>query len=566
LAGYQKEVAEAEMQLRTQRILERIWEKDYTVWSQSSVEITNRLGWLESPAVSLAMADEIIDFVATVREEGYTNALLLGMGGSSLAAEVFSHSFGVKAGYLDLEVLDSTHPEAVLEHARRLDPQKTLYIVSTKSGGTVETFSFMKFFYNQALALIGKEKTGKHFIAITDPGSGLESAAEQLNFRKIFLNDPNIGGRYAALSLFGIVPAALLGIDIKELLNRAASMVSRCKSTKGSVHETTTSATLGVIMGQLASSGRDKITFITSSQLSYFANWLEQLIAESTGKAGKGILPVVGEENMPPEGYANDRFFVYLRLKDDHAQDAAVRELLKAGHPIVEILYQDVYDIGGEFFRWEMATAIASWRMGSQPFDQPNVEAAKILAREMLAEYSREGKLPQPCAKFEAEQIKVYAEKNVNDFKSLWHEYFGNDAQDFRNKGNEYISIQAYLKPDEATWQLLQKFRTMIQKKYKTAVTVGYGPRFLHSTGQLHKGDAGKGLFLQIISRMDKDAPIPDYAGENKSSISFGTLITAQAFGDRQALLENKRHVITFQINTDQETGFNTLSEVLANY
>jgi glucose-6-phosphate isomerase len=565
LAGYQKGIVEAESQLRTQKIVERIWEKDYTVWSQSPVEITNRLGWLETPAVSLAMADEIIDFVTTVKKDGYANALLLGMGGSSMAAEVFSHSFGVQAGYPDLEVLDSTHPEAVLEHAQRLDPQKTLYIVSTKSGGTAETLSFMKFFYNQTLALIGKKKAGKHFIAITDPGSGLESTAKQLNFRNIFLNDPNIGGRYAALSLFGIVPAALLGIDIKELLNRAASMVSKCKSIKDSAHNTNTSANLGVIMGHLANSGRDKITFITSNQLSYFTNWLEQLIAESTGKAGKGILPVVGEEIMPPTGYANDRFFVYLRLEDDHAQESAVQELLKAGYPIVEIVCQDVYDIGGEFFRWEMATAIASWRMGIQPFDQPNVESAKILAREMLADYSREGKLPQPSAKFEAERIKVYAERNVNDFKSLWHEYFGNDAQDFRNKGNEYISIQAYLKPDEATWQLLQKFRTMIQKKYKTAVTLGYGPRFLHSTGQLHKGDAGKGLFLQLISRMDKDAPIPDHAGENKASISFGTLITAQTFGDRQALLENKRHVITFQINTDQATGFDNLSEVLAN-
>jgi glucose-6-phosphate isomerase len=564
LAGYQEEVAEAEMQLRTQRILERIWEKDYKVWSQSSVEIVSRLGWLESPAASLAMADEIIDFVTTVREEGYTHALLLGMGGSSLAAEVFSHSFGVKAGYLDLEVLDSTHPEAVLELARRLDPRKTLYIVSTKSGGTVETFSFMKFFYNQTLALTGKENAGKHFIAITDPESGLETATKKLNFRKIFLNDPNIGGRYAALSLFGIVPAALLGIDIKKLLNRAATMARSCKAANSLVHDANTSARLGVIMGRLANSGIDKITIITSDQLSYFANWLEQLIAESTGKAGKGILPLVGEEILQADGYAYDRFFVYLRLEDDHAQNAAVRELLKAGHPIVEIVLKDIYDIGGEFFRWEMSTAIASWQMGIQPFDQPNVEAAKILAREILADYLKEGKLSQPSAKFEVAGIKVYTEKNVKDFKKLFGAYFGKNAQDFGNKGNEYIAIQAYLKPDDATWRLLQKFRTIIQKKYKTAVTVGYGPRFLHSTGQLHKGDAGKGLFIQIISRIDKDAPIPDHAGAGKSSMSFGTLIAAQAFGDRQALLTNKRHVITFLIDTDQKTGFCTLYKVFS--
>jgi glucose-6-phosphate isomerase len=564
LAGYQKEIAEAEIQLKTQRIVERIWQKDYKVWSESPSEITNRLGWLKSPDVSLAMADEITDFVTAVRKDGYTNALLLGMGGSSLAAEVFSRSFGVKEGYLDLKILDSTHPEAVLAHAKRLDPEKTLYIVSTKSGVTVETISFMKFFYNQTLALIGKEKAGKHFIAITDPGSELETLVEQLCFRKIFLNDPNVGGRYAALSLFGIVPAALLGIDIKGLLNRATLMVRNCKAANSPAQSDNTPARLGIIMGHLANSGRDKITFITSDQLSYFANWLEQLIAESTGKAGKGILPVVGEEILQPDGYTNDRFFVYLRLQDDHAHDSAVQKLLKAGHPVVEIILKDIYGIGGEYFRWEMATAIACWRMGIQPFDQPNVEAAKILAGEMLAEYSKEGKLPQPSVKFEAAGIRIYAEKNANDFKSLWREYFGNNAQDFRNKGNEYVTIQAFVKPDKNTWRLLQKLRKIIQKQYKSAVTVGYGPRFLHSTGQLHKGDAGKGLFVQIISGIDEDAPIPDHAGADKSSMSFGTLIMAQAFGDRQALLENKRHVVTFQLNTDQKTGLDILSEVLA--
>jgi hypothetical protein len=318
-------------------------------------------------------------------------------------------------------------------------------------------------------------------------------------------------------------------------------------------------------MGHLANAGRDKITFITSDQFSYFANWLEQLIAESTGKAGKGILPLVGEEIMPPDGYANDRFFVYLHLQADQAQAEAVQSLIAAGHPVVEIVCQDVYDMGGEFFRWELATAIAGWQMGIQPFNQPNVEAAKILAREILAEYSREGKLPQPSVKFSAERIEVYADKNVSDFKSLLNEYFGGNVRDFKNRGNEYISIQAYLNPDNAARQFLQSCRTLLQQKYKTAVTVGFGPGFLHSTGQLHKGDAGKGLFLQIISRIDKDAPIPDQAGAEESSMSFGTLITAQAFGDRQALLASQRHVITFQMKTDQETGFASLFEIFKN-
>jgi glucose-6-phosphate isomerase len=565
LAGHEPEIAAAEIQFDEQQILKRIWQRDHRVWSEDPAEISNRLGWLDSPAASAAQADEIIDFVSTVKKDGYANALLLGMGGSSLAAEVFSRAFGAQPGSLQLEVLDSTHPGAVVACAARLNPEKTLYIVATKSGGTVETFSFMKFFYNQALAKVGGENAGRHFIAITDPGSGLEAAAKQLNFRRIFLNDPDIGGRYAALSLFGMVPAALLGIDIKKLLNRAALMVRSCQAANFYANSDNTAARLGVIMGQLANCGRNKITFITSAQLSYFADWLEQLIAESTGKAGKGILPVVGEEILQPDKYANDRFFVYLRLEDDHANDLAIQKLLKAGHPISEIVYKDIYDMGGEFFRWEMATAIAGWLMGVQPFNQPNVEAAKVLAREMLAEYSRAGKLPQPSVKFAAAGINVYCEKNVNNFKNLLSEYFGNDAQGFRNKGNEYVSIQAYVKPDKNTGQLLRQLRSDIQKKYKTAVTVGYGPRFLHSTGQLHKGDAGKGLFVQIISRINKDAPIPDHAGADNSSMSFGTLITAQVFGDRQALLDKKRHVVTLQFNTDQKTGFATLSEVLAN-
>jgi glucose-6-phosphate isomerase len=565
LAGFQKGIAEAETQLQTHKILERIWKKEYRVWSENPDEIANRLGWLDSPAASATRADEIVDFVSAVMEDGYTSALLLGMGGSSLAAEVFGHAFAVKAGYLNLEILDSTHPEAVLERAGRFDPEKTLYIVATKSGGTVETFSFMKFFYNQALARLGKEKTGRHFIAITDPGCGLETAARQLNFRKIFLNDPNIGGRYSALSLFGMVPAALIGADIKKLLKRAARMAARCKPTIGPLPGDNAAARLGVIMGQLADSGRDKITFITSAPLVCFADWLEQLIAESTGKAGKGILPLVGEEIMPPAGYAADRFFVYLRLQDDHTHDHAVRDLITAGHPVVEIVCRDVYDLGGEYFRWEMATAVAGWRMGIQPFDQPNVEAAKILARDMLAEYAMKGKLPQPSVKFAVAGMKIYAETNAGDFNSLWREYAGDDGEGFRNRGNEYVAIQAYIRPDKNAWQALQKIRTAMQRKYKTAVTVGYGPRFLHSTGQLHKGDAGKGLFIQIVSRMDKDAPIPDMAGADPSRMSFGTLITAQAFGDRQALLAGGRRVITFLLDTDQETGYAALSELLAN-
>ncbi|MCH8035464.1 MAG: bifunctional transaldolase/phosoglucose isomerase [Bacteroidetes bacterium] len=559
LGNYQKDVDNTIAELKEQNVIDRIWAKDYTVWGDKPHEITNRLGWLKSSEVSMEMMDDINEFVEAVKNDGLTNALLLGMGGSSLAPEVFRLTFGVKEGYLDLAVLDSTHPESVLEKAKRFDPEKTLYIVSTKSGGTVETLSFMKFFYNQTLKKVGKKNTGEHFIAITDPGSKLEQIASQLNFRKTFLNDPDIGGRYSALSLFGVIPAALIGVDLNKLLDKAAVMVCNSEGANCPVYGNNTPAILGCIMGKLADSGRDKITFITSNELSYFGAWVEQLIAESTGKNGKGILPVVGEEVTTPEFYSDDRLFIYLHLINDKSKDAVVQALKDTGHPVVEIMLKDIYELGGEYFRWEMATAIAGWVINIQPFDQPNVEAAKILAKEMLTEYLKEGKIPQPDAKFNCDGLKVFTESSTNNLNSLINELFGDNDKQFRNKDNRYVTIQSYLKPDDATTKQLQKLRTAIQKKYKSAVTVGYGPRFLHSTGQLHKGDAGNGVFIQIISRINEDAPIPNNAGEDKSNMAFGVLITSQAFGDRQALLGNKRKVISFQLETEVNSALENL-------
>jgi transaldolase/glucose-6-phosphate isomerase len=559
LGNYQKEVDNTIAELKKQNVIDRIWAKDYTVWSDKPDEITNRLGWLKSPEVSMEMMDDINEFVEAVKKDGLTHALLLGMGGSSLAPEVFRLTFGVKEGYLDLAVLDSTHPESVLEKAKQFEPEKTLYIVSTKSGGTVETLSFMKYFYNQTLKKVGKENTGKHFIAITDPGSKLEQIAKQLNFRKTFLNDPDIGGRYSAISLFGVVPASLIGVNLIELLENAAVMVCNSEGSNCPVNGNNTPAILGCIMGQLANSGRDKITFITSDELSSFGGWVEQLIAESTGKNGKAILPVVGEEVTTPEFYSDDRLFIYLHLINDKSKDAAVQALKDAGHPLVEIVLKDIYELGGEYFRWKMATAVAGWVISIQPFDQPNVEAAKILAKEMLVKYLKEGKLPQPNAKFNSDGLKVFAESNTNNLNSLINEFFGDNDRQFRNKDNSYVAIHAYIKPDGVTTEQLHKLRTAIQKKYKSAVTVGYGPRFLHSTGQLHKGDVGKGVFIQIISKINEDAPIPDNAGEDKSNMTFGVLITSQAFGDRQALLGNKRKVISFQLETEVNSALENL-------
>lgn len=528
LGSYSGIIEEKIDQLESERIIERIWEKDFTLWGNSPEEISNRLGWLDCLKVTRKSFPEIKSFVDEVRNEGFTDALLMGMGGSSLAPEVFRLTFGVEKGFLDLHVLDSTHPEAILEYEKKLDPNKTLYIVSTKSGGTVETMSFMKYFFTSISKKLGKESASKHFIAITDPGSGLEETAKKLNFRKIFLNDPDIGGRFSALSLFGIVPAALIGVDIEKLFNEASKMES--ESILISV-EKNSGVMLGVILGSLAASGVDKVTFITSPKIQYLGGWLEQLIAESTGKNGKGILPVDLEPSVSVNQYSKDRIFVYIRLSGDNSFDENVSQIKSAGFPLIEIEMKNVYQLGSEFFRWEFATAVAGYIMSVQPFDQPNVESAKVIARNMVKQFQLKGKLPE-----------LSTGNNDNNLSSF--------LSDLKS-GKNYVTIQAYLKPDDKTWQQLQQLRLKILQKYKVATTLGYGPRFLHSTGQLHKGDGGNGFFIQFISEIGKDVPIQDEAGKDESSISFGTLIKAQALGDRQALIDNNRKVLSIDLGKD---------------
>ena len=548
-----KLIDKAVKKLKDEKVVERIWEKDYTVWNNNPAEISNRLGWLDSTEVTAKSLNEIEGFVDEVRDSGYTQALLMGMGGSSLAPEVFRLTFGVKEGYLDMAVLDSTHPEVVMNYAKKFNPSSTLYIISTKSGGTVETFSFMKFFYNYVLHVLGVDEAGKHFVAITDPGSGLQNIAEELKFRKIFLNDPNIGGRFSALSLFGIVPAALIGVDVNKILVGAKEEVSLCKKSGDKISGNIAAIT-GLIIGMLGKQAVDKLTYIISPEFSYIGAWIEQLIAESTGKGGNGILPVDLESVEFPEFYSNDRLFVYIKLKGDITYDKQVKELKSAGHPFIDIELESIYALGKEFFRWEFATAIAGWIMQIQPYDQPNVEQAKIVARQMMNEYQDKGKLPELNPVIEEGGMKVYGNvkaKSVNDsLKTFLSEC---------KSGKNYVSIQAYLTPTEKTTEALQQFRTSIQKKYKVATTLGFGPRFLHSTGQLHKGDSGNGYFIQFVSDSKDDLPIPENPGEEKSSITFGILIKAQALGDRQALMDNKRKVVTIDLGSEVINSLNYL-------
>jgi len=582
LGSHQDSVDAALVEMKAQQIMGRLWAHDHTLWKPEPAEITNRLGWLHIAEAMLEDLPRLEGLVEAVSADGYTYALLLGMGGSSLAPEVFRKTFGVKDGRLDLAVLDSTDPGAVLAYAERLDLSRTLFIVATKSGGTVETLSFFKFFYNRVLEAlrqglssrlpreysrsgvlavagqaVGKEQAGAHFIAITDPGSRLIDIAQAHDFRATFLNDPNIGGRYSALSYFGLLPAALIGVDVEMLLQRALTMVCNCNSCNCPVAGDSNSARLGAIMGALAQAGRDKLTLITSPVLASFGDWVEQLIAESTGKEGQGILPVVGEPLGPPDVYGDDRVFVYLRLDDPlpnpppHAgegdndtHDAAVQALEDAGHPVVRLRLRDLYDLGGQFFLWEMATAVAGHRLGINPFDQPDVEAAKVLARNMVAEYKEKGVLP------DVESAPLTTEA-LDKFLA-------------QARPGDYITLQAYVQPSAEADTALAALRLRLRDRTRLATTVGYGPRFLHSTGQLHKGDAGNGLFIQLTADDPRDASIPDQAGSPGSTMTFGVLKMAQALGDRQALLDAGRRVIRFHLGDDVAGGLKRLTEAMA--
>lgn len=562
LGEYQSAVNEALKEMRDNQVMRRIWAHDYTLWKPDPEEISNRMGWLHSPEVMMENLFKINELVEEARADGYTHALLLGMGGSSLAPEMFRFTFGVKEGYLDLAVLDSTDPGAVLFHDRRLDPTKTLYLVATKSGGTVETLSFFKYFYNRVCEAVGPEKAGQHFIAITDPDNQLANLAKEYKFRATFLNDANIGGRYSALSYFGLVPAALIGMDVAKLLDRAATVACNCEACNCPVAGDNSGAWLGANMGELAVAGRDKVTLIASPPIAQFGAWTEQLIAESTGKEGTGILPVNGEELGPPEVYANDRLFIYLRLKGDTTHDAKVQALIDAGQPVVQLNLKDLYDVGGEIFRWEVATVVAGRRLAINPFDQPNVESAKILARQMVKKYQEKETLPVLTPALTTDGIKVYTELSCSSLDEALVSFLNQaDPGKEEGQGRSYVAFQAYVQPTPETETALQALRTRVRDRFRLATTVGYGPRFLHSTGQLHKGDAGNGLFIQFTADMPDDAAIPDRAGSETSSITFGVLKEAQALGDRQALLDAGRKVIRFYLGHDVIGSLERLKE-----
>jgi glucose-6-phosphate isomerase len=514
--------------------LARLWRRDHTLWGERPEEISNRLGWLDCPRAMQPGIPAIRRFAEDARRD-FKHALLLGMGGSSLAPEVFARIFGPADGWLDLRVLDSTDPGAVRQMEKALDPRRTLYIVSTKSGGTVETFSLFKYFFNRVKASVGAHGAGRHFVAITDPGSALERQANALGFRNVFLNDPDIGGRYSALSFFGLVPAALLGIGLDDLLERArAAAALDAEHSPRSLGQA-----LGAHIGDHLGSGRDKLTFLASPDLAPFADWAEQLIAESTGKSGVGVLPVVGEEIEDDLLYGSDRQLIALSFADEEGVLGRAHNLGLRGLPVASFILEDEYDLAALFFHWEVAAAALGFMMGVNPFDQPDVESAKARARELVAA-RRQGDSPG------GENFAALSLPALEGFVA-------------RAAPGDYIALQAYLTPRPETTEALRRLQSSIAHHTGCACTLGYGPRYLHSTGQLHKGDAGRGIFIQFVSPPVEDVPIPDEAGSPDSSLTFGALKHAQARGDAEALRAAGRRVLVFRI---EESELGRIAEI----
>ncbi|HKW03841.1 MAG TPA: bifunctional transaldolase/phosoglucose isomerase [Nitrososphaerales archaeon] len=525
-------------ELSADNVVARIWKHDYTVWKSEPDEITNRLGWLDVADAMEESVHRLESLVDSVRASDYTTAVLLGMGGSSLAPETFAKSFGVKEGFFELLILDTTDPDTISSYVKALDLRKTLFVVSSKSGNTIETLTLFKFFYSLVSNTVGKKSSGEHFIAITDRGSQLEKIADEFDFRGKFLNDPNLGGRYSALSYFGLVPAALLGVEIPRLLDNALTMASACESC---VHvRDNPGAWLGAVLGRFATSGRNKVTFIASPMVESLCDWIEQLLAESTGKEGKGIIPVVHEELGSPKVYGKDRLFIYLGDQRDESVDSELSSLEATGHPVVRLTIREPYEIGKQFFLWEFATAVAGHIIGINPFDQPNVEAAKSLAREIVASYVEKGTFqPEPPA-LTAESISLFGDVSAPNLADAIILFIENGK-----KNGSYITFQPYLQRTPETDSELDKIRILLRNRYKLATTLGYGPRYLHSTGQAHKGDSGLGLFLQFTAEHNQDIVVPDF---QDGKVSFGVLEMASAMGDYKVLKEKGRHAIRLHL------------------
>ncbi|MBS0169527.1 MAG: bifunctional transaldolase/phosoglucose isomerase [Nitrospira sp.] len=538
----------------------RLWNRDPSLWTDEDEH--RWLGWLDITDQQLAHFPLLTNLAGETWRRGFTHVLLLGMGGSSLCPEVLKQTFGRQAGYPELHVLDSTDPAQIRTVEKRIQLASTLFIVSSKSGSTLEPMILKHYFFERVQRLVGAKAAVRQFIAITDPGSPLQQIAEANDFRHLYFGVPTIGGRYSALSNFGMVPAAVMGLDIAQFLESAEEMVEACFPSVP-VDENP-GLKLGTILGVFAKHGRDKVTIVASPGLASFGAWLEQLLAESTGKAGKGIIPVDREPVGHPAVYGADRLFIYIRLQaaPEKSQDEAVDLLERAGHPIVRMTVGELYDLGQEFFRWEFATAVAGAIMDLNPFDQPDVEASKLATKELTAEYERTGTLPPESPILEEGGIALFADPvyaqalraTAGPTPSLGR-YLA--AHLNRLATGEYFALLAYLEMDPAHEAELQAIRLRVRNVKHVATCMGFGPRFLHSTGQAYKGGPNTGLFLQITCEDAADLPVPGHR------YTFGIVKAAQARGDVQVLVERGRRLLRVHLGTDVHAGLARLRSVV---
>jgi len=519
----------------------RLWERDASVWTGSDED--QWLGWLDITATQLAQLDVFKTVAADVKKAKFKDALLLGMGGSSLCPEVLRMTFGKIKGYPTLHVLDSTDPAQIKAIEAQVALKSTICIVSSKSGSTLEPNIYKQYFFERIKKAVGPQEVGNRFIAITDPASKMQDVAKADRFRHIFFGVPSIGGRYSALSNFGMIPAAIMGLDVAKFLKNTQEMVKACGATVAA--DKNPGVVLGAILGTAANEGLDKLTVISSPGISDLGAWLEQLIAESTGKQGKGIIPVDREKLVKPEAYGSDRLFVYLRLetKPNKKQDAAVAALEKDGLPVVRISVKNTYNLGQEFFRWEIATAVAGSIIGINPFNQPDVEASKIETKKLTSEYERTGQLPPESPFLQSEGIKLYAdERNTAALKNSRTLV---DVLKFhldRINANDYFGVLAYITMNQQNEDALQVLRHLVRDDKKAATVLGFGPRFLHSTGQAYKGGPNTGVFLQITCDDKVDLPVPG------QKYTFGVVKAAQARGDFNVLAERGRRALRVHI------------------
>ncbi|HEV2172441.1 MAG TPA: glucose-6-phosphate isomerase [Nitrospira sp.] len=531
----QQRVEASRAALTTSRVVERLWAKDYRLWRPEPTEITDRLGWLTVIGEMQEQAASLTSFAKSIRERSMKDVVLLGMGGSSLGPEVLRASFGSSKGYPRLWVLDSTVPGWVRLVTKAIDPAKTLFIVASKSGGTIEVMSLLAHFWELTQKRSGNH-VGEQFIAITDPGTSLEKLAAERQFWRIFTNPSDIGGRYSVLSYFGLVPASLLGIDIGKLLARAAEMAQRCR--RQTPIDQNPGADLGNTMAALAQAGRDKVSIMASPAITSFGLWAEQLLAESTGKEARGLIPVAEEPIASASAYGQDRFFVYLRLAGDRNEqlDRQTTSLMRQGHPVMTLNLRDSYDLGSEFFRWEYATAVAGHLLGIHPFDQPNVQESKNNTNRVLSQLQATGSLPK--------QISTTPAQTAIQLKRLC-------------RAGTYVAMLVFATPSAKLERALRSVRKTLISVYHVTTTAGYGPRYLHSTGQLHKGGPSRNVFLQLIERMHPDVPIPGKA------LTFGTLAQAQAAGDFEALRAHHRDVLVISLGLHPVATLNSLRRSL---